>query len=26
VRRSAGGSVGIGVAWTWLRSERPAAD
>lgn len=26
VRRTTGGSVGIGVAWTWLRSERPAAD
>ena len=26
VRRTTGGSVGLGVAWTWLRSERPAAD
>ncbi len=26
VRRNTGGSVGIGVAWTWLRSQQPAAD
>jgi outer membrane scaffolding protein for murein synthesis (MipA/OmpV family) len=26
VRRNTGGSVGVGVAWTWLRSERAAAD
>lgn len=26
VRRSTGATLGVGVAWTWLRSERAAAD